>query len=162
MVTIAEPASFSGTVRPATALDLARAQGAKITLLHVIDVIYYDLGWLHDGVAIPRDVIGENKDKLRRRLENLLTVDDDSGVELEIEIREGTPYQGILNAAETLEPDLLVIGTHGRRGLSHLFMGSVAERVVQMAACPVLTVKAEGANDEDMGVTKETVAAGHE
>ena len=44
---------------------------------------------------------------------------------------------------------MIVIGTHGRRGLSHLFLGSVAERVVRLAPCPVLTVKGEKADEED-------------
>src|SRR5262249_40066273 len=54
----------------------------------------------------------------------------------------GAPADRILHAAAERRPDLLVLGTHGRSGLSRLILGSVAERVLQRAACPVLTVHA--------------------
>jgi nucleotide-binding universal stress UspA family protein len=60
------------------------------------------------------------------------------------EVRTGATFLEIIDYAKTQEIDLIVIGTHGRSGLMHVLMGSVAERVVQKAPCPVLTVKPEG------------------
>jgi universal stress protein A len=53
----------------------------------------------------------------------------------------GTPYQVIVETAKKLRADLIIMATHGRTGLSHLFLGSVAEKVVRSATCPVLTVR---------------------
>jgi nucleotide-binding universal stress UspA family protein len=54
----------------------------------------------------------------------------------------GVPYEQIINVAEAEHVDLIIMATHGRTGLSHLFLGSVAERVVHMAPCPVLIIRA--------------------
>jgi universal stress protein A len=54
----------------------------------------------------------------------------------------GVPYETILETAEAEKVDLIVMATHGRTGLSHLVLGSVAERIVRLAPCPVLTVRA--------------------
>jgi len=54
---------------------------------------------------------------------------------------EGVPYERIVRAARSKRAGLIVIGTHGRTGLSRVFVGSVAERVVRLAPCPVLTVR---------------------
>jgi nucleotide-binding universal stress UspA family protein len=151
--TILVPVDFSPSALEAasTAIDMVRDQGGgKIIFLHVIDSIYYDLGWMSEGILIPRDVVDQSKEKIAERLKALVTVDDFSGIEAETLVVEGTPYLEITRAIEKLEPDLIVMGTHGRRGVSHMFLGSVAEKIVRMAPCPVLTVKAEGANDADL------------
>ena len=56
------------------------------------------------------------------------------------EVHFGTPYEAIIEAAEKLKADLIIIATHGNTGLAHLFLGSVAERIVRIAKCPVLTI----------------------
>jgi nucleotide-binding universal stress UspA family protein len=56
-------------------------------------------------------------------------------------LRTGTPFLEIVTAARELDSDLIVVGTHGRTGLAHVMIGSVAEKVVRKAPCPVLTVK---------------------
>ncbi len=60
------------------------------------------------------------------------------------EVRVGAAFMEIIEYARFKEIDLLVIGTHGRSGLMHVLMGSVAERIVRKSPCPVLTVKPEG------------------
>ncbi len=57
---------------------------------------------------------------------------------------EGTPFVEIVRYAKTHEIDLIVLGTHGRSGLTHVLLGSVAERVVRKAPCPVMTIRPEG------------------
>ena len=56
-------------------------------------------------------------------------------------LKVGSPFLEILHTAQDQNADLIVLGTHGRTGLAHVLMGSVAERVVQKAPCPVLTVR---------------------
>ena len=63
------------------------------------------------------------------------------GLEVEILVREGYPATVIEDEARSIGADLIVIGTRGQGGIKHLLLGSVAERVVQKAPCPVLTVK---------------------
>ncbi|MCE9525416.1 MAG: universal stress protein, partial [Planctomycetales bacterium] len=65
----------------------------------------------------------------------------DSNVPVERRLLAGDPAEAIIRLAETEKADLIVIGTHGRRGLRRVLMGSVAEVVVRTASCPVLTVK---------------------
>jgi glycine betaine transporter len=63
------------------------------------------------------------------------------GVKIQPLFREGVPFVEILKAADELAVDLIVMATHGRTGLAHVMIGSVAQRVVQKAKCPVLTVR---------------------
>jgi len=65
-----------------------------------------------------------------------------AGLPCDIAVDMGTPYQVIIDTARTKHVDLIVMGTHGRTGLRHVFLGSVAERVVQLAPCSVLVVRA--------------------
>ena len=67
---------------------------------------------------------------------------------MDTELLHGFAVSEILNYAQQCKFDLIVMGTHGRRGLSHAFLGSVAERVVRSAPCPVLTVRAPRAAAE--------------
>ncbi|MGE5849127.1 MAG: universal stress protein, partial [Candidatus Methylomirabilota bacterium] len=64
-----------------------------------------------------------------------------AGVPVETRVVTGIPYDDILRIGAELRADLIIMGTHGRTGVSHLFMGSVAEKVVRRAPCPVLTVR---------------------
>jgi nucleotide-binding universal stress UspA family protein len=64
-----------------------------------------------------------------------------SGQELDLHVRDGTPYVEIVELAETLAAELVVVGSHGPDGLAHAFLGSVAERVVRHAHCPVLVAR---------------------
>jgi nucleotide-binding universal stress UspA family protein len=75
---------------------------------------------------------------------------------MKIEVRFGTPVREIIHAAEELRADLIVMSTHGRTGLRHVLMGSVAEKVVRFAKCPVLTVKPEEVR-ELIDITEEDV-----
>ena len=64
-----------------------------------------------------------------------------SGRSVELRVEIGHPFEQILEVAKGERVDMIVMGTHGRTGLAHIVLGSVAERVVRMAPCPVLTVK---------------------
>ena len=81
----------------------------------------------------------EIREELTNRLNALRSTTD--GLAVEIVLKEGDPAAQILTTSKELGCDLIVMGTHGRTGLSHLLMGSVAEKVVRKATCPVLTIK---------------------
>jgi nucleotide-binding universal stress UspA family protein len=128
---------------------LAKVTGARLFIVHVngiIDVIgpaippvepgyYYDAPWGHE------------RHEIRERLNAIVpTVAD---VAYEHHYMTGLPVAHILNFAEREHVDLIVIGSHGRTGLSRLLMGSVAEGVLRKAKCPVLVVKQPAASVEN-------------
>lgn len=133
------PVDFSACSRKALqyALPFARQFNAKLVLLHVVEP-YIPAPEL---TAVNFDVI--RKETLRAATGELKalqkTVPDD--VATEAIVREGSPHVEIALATKSLGIDLIIISTHGRTGLAHVFMGSTAERVVRHASCPVLTVR---------------------
>ena len=76
-----------------------------------------------------------------KRLEELAASHQHPNMPIEYRLRGGFPADSILDSAQTLPCDLIVMGTHGRRGISHALTGSVAEAVLRKARCPVLTVR---------------------
>ncbi|MBZ0155784.1 MAG: universal stress protein [Alphaproteobacteria bacterium] len=124
------------------AVDMAKNYGAKLFLLHVV----YDIANA-SGLYVPHVSIDEMYKELeagaRRELEKFgLEERRDIGA-VEYGILRGVPYEEILRYAGEREIDLIVIGTHGRKGLDRFLFGSTAEKVVRYARCPVLTVRGE-------------------
>jgi len=124
-----------------TAVALARSYGATLTLLHVYDLAPYALP---QGYALFTSVEVE---RLTREFEVQLASTKDEALKLGAErvdtrLLSGTPAFRIADFAKDAGIDLIVMGTHGRTGARHLFIGSIAERVVRTAPCAVLTVKA--------------------
>ena len=118
----------------ALATSLARDGGGTLVLAHV-EVIPISAAGGEYLYAIPEPPTEELLDKLNH------VVPPDSHVMVERRLLSGDPADAIIRLAESENIDLIVMGTHGRRGLSRLLMGSVAEAVVRAAPCPVLTVK---------------------
>jgi len=122
---------------------LAEEHGSRVTLLHAyhLPVEFQQL----EGAYLPPDfwqsVRTEAETNLRRFAEEL----ERKKIRVETAVCEGYAATVIVEEASTRRADLIVIGTHGRSGIKHLLLGSIAERVVQKAPCPVLTVKATGA-----------------
>jgi nucleotide-binding universal stress UspA family protein len=121
----------------ATARELASRLGLEIALLHVytIPVAVYP-GF--DSIVTP-GLPEEIKTAASVALEKLAT--DQGG--LRTILRVGDPATEILEAIDELKPALVAMGTHGRQGLAHLVMGSVAEKIVRSSPAPVLTVHAQ-------------------
>lgn len=119
------------------AIQLAKQFGAPMTILHVLEPVTY-------GLDFTLVHAGERK-KMRERIESQLSVFvtavESQGLPARYAIRGGTPADSILSSLQEAKADLIVMGTHGRRGLSHVLKGSVAEAVLRRAPCPVLTVK---------------------
>jgi nucleotide-binding universal stress UspA family protein len=119
------------------AVMAARRGKASLTLLHVLEPVSYGLDFtlLHSGKR------EQSREAVTARLSALASAVTSAGVTAEYEVRGGAPADSILDAARTQGADVIVMGTHGRRGLSHAFCGSVAESVLRRSACPVLTVR---------------------
>lgn len=123
------------------AIDLAQRFGASVKLLHVYQIPTYALP---DGALLARpDFLAELTTELQKQMDALIRRYNDHGVSLEGEVREGIPFQEIDRVAEDEHADMIVMATHGRTGLKHVLLGSVAERVVRTAKVPVLTVRGE-------------------
>ena len=130
------PTDFSDSARPAfdLACALARDYRAALVVMHVAPPTP---AFAPDGIAIPVPV--EGPDELRARLVQLHPVDP--GMEVEYHVAEGDAGEQLLKAARDTKADVIVMGTHGKSGLTRLLMGSVAESVMRHAPCPVLTVR---------------------
>lgn len=141
--TILVPTDLSQASQPAVdaAAKLARLAGANLTLLHVIDMVYYDYGWMYEGIPVPQDLLVKRESEVADQMLHLLTPEQKEGINVRTHVVFGQPFQAILDIADEKNADLIVMGTHGRRGLSHLFLGSVAEKIVRLATCPVLTIR---------------------
>lgn len=127
-------------LRYATAL--AGRLGGAIDLLHVVEDPVATGAWsgelsIQNLSDVRRNLIEDGE----RRLERFRVSASDSNVALLTIVRMGQPADAIIEYAKAFGIDLIVMGTHGRSGLAHLFMGSVAERVLRYAPCPVLTLR---------------------
>jgi nucleotide-binding universal stress UspA family protein len=133
-------AHSNNALRYATALG--DRFGATIELLHVVEDPFLSGAW-NSEIFVPNmaELLNQLIATAGRQLDELKAVVADKGVGVETTVITGRPPQSIVDYAATEGFDLIVMGTHGRTGLSHAFLGSVAERVVRKAPCPVLTVR---------------------
>ncbi len=134
---ILAPFDFSETATRAVAqaFELAALQGGKVHLLHA-----YNVPAFPDGLAVGVDIVTPVEQAAKKALavesDKYASRPEFGGVILEM----GDAREVILRHAQSLPADLIVMGTHGRTGFQHLLLGSVAERVVRGAPCPVLVV----------------------
>ena len=120
------------------AISLALKDEAKLYLMHVIDSRLYDTEMYKFS---PYKLNEIDESKIRADLMKSLPEGTMDVLEVETMVVKGVPFNEIINAATEINVDLIVIGTHGRTGLSHVMLGSVAEKVVRKSSCPVLTVR---------------------
>lgn len=125
----------------AWAAEIARLHGAHLTLVHAVQTPPPRPDYFSSDV----DSGGQLQEAARLRLEEAAAAVDDSGLEgLHTRLLVGRPHEVILDVADEVHADLVVLGTRGHSGLRHLLLGSTAQRVVQHARCPVLTTRGEG------------------
>ena len=117
----------------ARAQDLARRHGAELRLLHVLPS-------RPDSIPTPTAAVMTQDRAARARLEGLAGTIRDGGVRCEAAILHGDPAFRILQAARDSAADLIVMATHGRKGVSRVVLGSVTEAVLHAAPCPLLTI----------------------
>jgi nucleotide-binding universal stress UspA family protein len=136
--------------------ELASRFDATLHVLHVAQNIYISTFGAENYAAMAPSLQREIEDDARARLHKLLIDSDNSGPRTIPAIRtSSSPAYAIVDYATDHHIDLIVMGTHGRGALAHLVMGSVAERVVRLAPCPVLTVR----HPEREFVRPDTLAA---
>ncbi len=125
----------------AYARDLAVLYGAHLDLLHVIEETALPQVY---SVEPPLVAVPEVRARAREALDVLAREGAEMGVSTDVFVTVGYPVHEILDFAETREHDLIVIATHGLTGIKHLLLGSVTEKVIRMALCPVFTVRSFG------------------
>jgi universal stress protein A len=131
------PESFSAVQYAA---HLAEGQGAKLTILHVV----HSISLAYTDFVPPVDMVNVEQaieEAARERLEQWVRRHVKRSSRLSIVLRKGVVDEAICKHAEESDASVIVIATHGRKGLGHMVLGSVAERVARNAPCPVLVVK---------------------
>src|ERR1017187_4087159 len=139
------PTDFSKYSAAATkyACELATKFDAELHLLHTLETHLASTPEFGFGLDLPK-YISESKAAAEKSLAGVLDPKWAAGRTVVKAIVEGSPKAEIIAYARKHNIDLIVIATHGRTGLAHVLMGSVAESVVRTAPCPVLTVRPEG------------------
>ncbi len=142
------PTSFPAVT---SAIELGRKLRAMVTTLFVVDAGYEARRWFMPFSAGQVDFIQSiaqsEKAAAERVLADQVREASPNGLVDSVElVRVGIPSDMICEVAKELGADLIVMGTHGRTGLSHAFLGSIAERVLRTAPCAVLTVREEAAS----------------
>lgn len=121
------------------AVSLATEYDADFIVLHVLNFPYPHVGNLGPAFDLTA-YYDQMEEEALRRLQELVDEETREYVSPQALVRRGTPYQEIVRVARDEEVDLVVLPTHGRTGVDRLLFGSVAEKVVRLAPCPVLTV----------------------
>lgn len=152
--TIVHPTDFSQGSSQAFryASALARDCGARLVVVHAIEPAVAMIG---EAALVPYE-LEELRAAARKSLDELQPID--ANVRLEKVLRDDPAPAAILDVADESRADLIVMGTHGRTGLTRLLLGSVAELVLRRARCPVLTVKENSPVPAEQGGRLETAA----
>jgi universal stress protein A len=121
------------------AIELAQKLQARFTLLHVLYLSPLTVGEVPPSVF--NQILQDMENWAQQQMQETLKRVKQTGIQIDSVILEGTPFQMIIETAESKDVDLIVMGTHGRTGLTHVLIGSVAEKVVRLAPCPVLVTR---------------------
>lgn len=137
------PTDFSEPAHRAVdyAKAIAESFHATLHLLHVAADITFDDPML---TASSLAEIQDTAESALARIDERITADERAKLNVQTAVVQGSPHDAILTYAKEHAIELIVLGTHGRGAVEQLILGSVAERIVRHATCPVLTVKAEG------------------
>jgi universal stress protein A len=123
------------------AVSFAMKDEAKLLLLHIIDIRSFNEGLDAMSTQIPNE---ETLEQLRVKLLDCIPEEIRDDLDVEAIVIQGVPFAEIISTAKEKEIDMIVIGSHGRTGISHMMLGSVSEKVVRKAPCPVLTIRQPG------------------
>ncbi|MEA3332468.1 MAG: universal stress protein [Pseudomonadota bacterium] len=120
------------------AVEICRNFKASLHILSVVEDIpsyaYLEVG---------SEFISQVQETVRQEVVQCSGYCETSGIVCDGEIRHGVPYEEIIKYAKEIDADLIVMSTHGHTGLSHILLGSVAEKIVRYAPCPVLTTRVD-------------------
>jgi nucleotide-binding universal stress UspA family protein len=139
------PVDFSEHSRTALRYgrELAAQFGGRLTVLYVIEELLHP-AFYNTGVFSIYDVMPDVEERSKKALEEFVVRTDGPEVPIQYRVAHGKAVREILHEAEREPADLIVMSTHGLTGLQHLLLGSVTERVVRQAPCPVWVAKAFG------------------
>jgi len=129
----------------AAAADLARSSDGTVFVLHIVPMIVQPT-----AMPVYVDIYKSQEETAWARLKEIARKDL-AGVKYELLVHMGEPAGSIIRIEKKVKPDLLVMATHGRRGFSRFFLGSVAEVVLRESTCPVLTIRAHAADKKTVG-----------
>jgi nucleotide-binding universal stress UspA family protein len=119
-------------------VSVAKLLGAEVTVVYVVDTVALDqISRVADRDSMERELKADGE----RYVKYILGVAKKEGVKASSLLAKGRPFEQIVHLAKGLKMDLIVMGTYGRRGAERILIGSVAERVIEYASCPVLVVK---------------------
>jgi nucleotide-binding universal stress UspA family protein len=122
--------------------DFARTFGASLRVLHVVDNVLMRVGGAEAFLGVYPDVQRDVDEAARRQLDQRISDEDRRVLGAKpVTITSNAAAAAIAGYAADEKIDLIIMGTHGRGAMAHLLLGSVAEKVVRMAPCPVLTVR---------------------
>ncbi len=137
------PTDFSehSQAAEASACQLADLFGAELHVLHVLSDLFLQVPQTAVAFLVPPKILEDVVHSAEEEIQKVPSSGRVSSGKVVRAVRIGSSYDMIVQYAQEFQVDLIVIGTHGRTGLPHVLLGSVAERVVQHAKCPVLTVR---------------------
>lgn len=140
--TILFPTDFSEGSAQALkyAVDIANKYGAKLFVIHVIYDVAKASGWYVPHISMDQ-LYKDIEEGARKELERFGVEELEKMKNIERHVLKGIPHEEIINFAKTNKVDMIVMGTHGRKGIDRLLFGSTAAQVVRFAPCPVLTVR---------------------
>lgn len=143
---ILHASDFSKASQPAFKLarQLARTLKAELIVFTAVDTVMPMLGEGYVSPTVVREVWTAGRQTGKRGVDKLVRAARADGLRVRGVVGEGPASAAIVGAAKRLRAHLIVVGTHGRSGVRRLLIGSVAERVVRSAPCPVLTVGSRG------------------
>jgi nucleotide-binding universal stress UspA family protein len=143
---VIHPTDFSETAQAAEAqaIAMARMLGAELVVLHVVveGMLYGETPF---GRAELERIYEAQREWAHRAVDERVTAARATGVAVRGIVRAGVPAEEIVRTAEAEGAAMIVMGTHGRGGVQRLMLGSVADRVLRTATCPILVVRAAGA-----------------
>jgi nucleotide-binding universal stress UspA family protein len=136
------PIDFSDYSKSALkyAVDFAKFFNAELSLIYVVEPVIYPPDFSMGQIAIP-SVDFEMDKRATEELENLARKQIPKELKTRIIVKTGKPFIEIIDTADELDSDLIIIATHGHSGVEHILFGSTAEKVVRKAPCPVLTLR---------------------
>jgi nucleotide-binding universal stress UspA family protein len=122
------------------AMDFCKELHAEIVLVSVVDV-HYEMYDVYSEIHAPAQIDEMIRKQLNKALDKQAAKIRERGIPVRKILKVGDVIQEILDTVETEDVDLIVVGTHGRKGFSRFLLGSTTEKLVRSAPCPVLTVR---------------------
>ncbi|HOJ18214.1 MAG TPA: universal stress protein [Ignavibacteriaceae bacterium] len=132
--------SESSIVSLRYALEFIRLFQAKLCIIYVLEPVVYPPDFSLGQISLPSVDLEMDK-RAREELQKIAKNEIPEGIEYELIIKSGKPFVEIIEAAQNMDIDLIIIATHGHSGVEHILFGSTAEKVVRKAPCPVLSVR---------------------